>query len=1007
MKKILSFLLAAGLLMTASACSPAKTEDTSEYEETLPEETSEAVPPTLEELGLPIKEHLDPSITRPLADHIVGAESDAEPDRPLVIFDSTLEKYALYQDTEITRNETSSYAWNFGKQNQLVLNVPEDLSEYKAYSFWMYADPEDVGATFLVYFSSENQESEGIDYYSFWVNVEQEGWTYYSGLLNGCSVARQPRGWEQIDQINLTSIGWEQDNDMDTVLHLEKIILHTSTDALHSSGFVLDNAVAFSLNGPRAAYEDKVMNISLTDTSSVPFLEDGVYWLPLAVFAAVRDENADYNAADHVLQMTLDGVKYIYTGGSDTVVTDGGEQPLDFTVRIQGDALFAPHTYIMETFGYGEIYTDEMGVIVLSNVPDTYDLKKDLSLLLDIAYATLFTRPTGKEVVEDMYDHLGTDAHPRIMLTEDDFDRLREYSNTDKAFQTMLTALKAKYGVGSTEFTDEPVKWELRDGVRLLYVSREAKDRIIPWCMLWQLTGDDRYAERVWEEVEALCSFPDWHPEHFLDTAEICYPMAIAYDWLYDYWTPEQRSVMEQAVLNMGLLPGLDRYEGRASIWGDNNWTGVCNGGLTAAALAYATALPEACTAVLGYAMMDVEKGMYTYAPDGGYLESPGYWTYGTDYLHVMMSALDSACGTNYGLYHSPGFADSAYFTAYFETEYGSWGFHDASSGVIDAACLSWFARKSMDPSIQYLRSKSLQAGVVKTNIYDIMWYDPENTADKAEMPLDSMYTQVGAVTMRNTWGTGAVFTGLHGGDNQANHGDLDIGNFILYGRGQKFITELGADDYNIPDYFGTRRWTYYRKRAEGQNTLVIGDVSVSEPDQNKNAVSDFPRVESCENASIAVVDMAPAYESVSEGQRGLYFTENRSTVILQDEISLSSPEMVRWIAHTEGEITIGEGGRTAVIRCGTEKLYCEIVSDDSSLVFSTGAAESFDPAYSVTDGEYSRAGISRLMIVTREPVIAFHCAVAFRVIGSSTNLPEIGSLYTWTPIADWNAEQE
>ena len=52
--------------------------------------------------------------------------------------------------------------------------------------------------------------------------------------------------------------------------------------------------------------------------------------------------------------------------------------------------------------------------------------------------------------------------------------------------------------------------------------------------------------------------------------------------------------------------------------------------------------------------MRDVEKGMYTYAPDGGYLESPGYWSYGTDYLHVMMSSLDSACGTDYGLYNSP-----------------------------------------------------------------------------------------------------------------------------------------------------------------------------------------------------------------------------------------------------------------------------------------------------------------------------------------------------------------
>ena len=34
----------------------------------------------------------------------------------------------------------------------------------------------------------------------------------------------------------------------------------------------------------------------------------------------------------------------------------------------------------------------------------------------------------------------------------------------------------------------------------------------------------------------------------------------------------------------------------------------------------------------------------------------------------------------------------------------------------------------------------------------------------------------------------------------------------------------MGPDDYNLPGYFGKRRWNYYRLRAEGHNTLTIDD---------------------------------------------------------------------------------------------------------------------------------------------------------------------------------------
>jgi len=1019
MKRILSLVLAAVMLLPAAACSPAEkpldSETTLPVETTVPdttaapETTTEAVTEPAEtepvwDPAWPKKEHADASVTRKLSLNLLssGDANKEDADKPLVVFNAADPKYQKLHTPEIHKLADVSMKWIYDVTASWTFNVPADLSAYEAYSFWVYAPEGTVGETFYMYFGSENSATDGIDYYGKSFKMQSEGWNFFSGYLGAFSINRTPLGWDKIDKLTLTSTGWSQTNRASTVLYLDNITLHTNAKMVNTTGIALGDAFAFSVDGPRAVYDNETVEISYIDDTSVVFEESGTYWLPLSVFAAILDKNSDYNAASRTLNMTLGGRKYTFVGEKNTVVVDGKSEKLDFTVRVKGDSLFVPHTYAQSLFGYGSLYTDEMGLVILSKEPRNYDLHKELKALLNISYTTLFTRPSGEEVLADMYDNLGGDVHPRIMLTENDFDRLRGYYETDETFKKWVGELDKKYGITSTAYTESPVKWELTDGVRLLSISRKAKNKIIPFCFLYQITGREVFARRAWREVEALVNFKDWHPEHFLDTAEICYPMAIAYDWLYDYLTPEQRAKMEKATLEFGLNPGLDRYEGRTGSWGDNNWTGVCNGGLTAAALAYASALPDACTRVLDGAMRDVEKGMYTYAPDGGYLESPGYWSYGTDYLHVMMSSLDSACGTDYGLYNSPGFAESAYFTAYFETEDGAWGFHDSGSGVSDTNCLSWFGKKSGDPSVNRLRRNSVDNGVKALHVYDLMWYDPKNIVDSVKLNLDSFYTEVGSVSMRSTWENDAIFVGLHAGDNAASHGDLDIGNFVLDAAGRRFLVELGSDYYNLPAYFGASRWNYYRKRAEGQNTLVIGDVSYKKPDQNAKAVGSFTRVENNESSSIAVVDMTPAYDAVTDGKRGVLFTDNRSTVILQDEVHMSSANTVRWGVHTKGRVTINAGGRSAFIQSGTYFLYCEIVSADQSLQFTTADANSYDPAYKNSSGEYSRSGIRRLMIVTPDKVKDFEVAVVFKVVTLDDVAPALGETYQWTPMKDW-----
>jgi hypothetical protein len=74
-----------------------------------------------------------------------------------------------------------------------------------------------------------------------------------------------------------------------------------------------------------------------------------------------------------------------------------------------------------------------------------------------------------------------------------------------------------------------------------------------------------------------------------LDTAELSAAFGIAYDWLYDLWTPDQKSQIISTLLKYGLQPGVTQVTTGAGWWRNNitgNWNCVCNSGLTMASLA-------------------------------------------------------------------------------------------------------------------------------------------------------------------------------------------------------------------------------------------------------------------------------------------------------------------------------------------------------------------------------------------------------------------------------------
>jgi Heparinase II/III-like protein/Domain of unknown function (DUF4962) len=512
-------------------------------------------------------------------------------------------------------------------------------------------------------------------------------------------------------------------------------------------------------------------------------------------------------------------------------------------------------------------------------------------------------------------------AHSRLLATTEDFAQLKQRIASDSQIQSWHAKLQAQ---AQDMLSAPPSRYEIPDGLRLLATSRRVVNRVYTLALLYRLDGDQRYAERAWQELAAAASFPDWNPRHFLDTAEMTHAFAIGYDWLYDVWTPEQRATLHLAMVEKGLKAALPLYRAHSG-WTRvrHNWNQVCNGGIGMGALALADLEPELAGEVLHDALESIQLAMAEFAPDGAWKEGPGYWNYATSYNVVLLAGLQTALGTDFGLSQIGAFEQTGLFPIYLTGPLGrTFNYADGGDNAIFASQMFWLARKFNQPVLAWYERRATAPTAL-----DLLWYDPAGTSPKtAGLPLDKYFHGAEVAVLRSDWDNPqALFVGFKAGDNKANHSHLDLGSFVFDAAGVRWAMDLGADDYNLPGYFGGQRWSYYRLRAEGQNTLIINPTAA--PDQDPSAKTRITRFESTPKRAFAIADLTPAYaKNASRVWRGIALLD-REKLLVQDEIQADKPIELWWFMHTPASVSIEDGGRTAILQQVGAQLRAEILS--------------------------------------------------------------------------------
>lgn len=525
-------------------------------------------------------------------------------------------------------------------------------------------------------------------------------------------------------------------------------------------------------------------------------------------------------------------------------------------------------------------------------------------------------------------------THPRLFLATGGEVALKQRIAADPLWKSLQDGVLRE---ADRQLATKPVARVLI-GRRLLDKSRTALSRVLHLAFAWRLTGEQKYLDRARAELVAVAAFPDWNPPHFLDVAEMTTAVAIGYDWLYPALDEPTRAALRGAIVTKGLIASRT-----ANSWtkNTNNWNQVCNGGMTIGALAVAESEPALATEMIVRALNTVPLAMHEFSPDGAYPEGPGYWGYGTTFNVLLISALQSALGTDFGLTQQPGFLATA---DYYLHVIGPTGYYfnysDCGRGGrgVEPA-MFWLAAQRQQSSLLWNEWPKIAGanartggGRDRTDPMLLLWMAPNQS--KPGLPPALSWTGRGPTPVafhRSSWTPDASYVAIKGGSPSNSHAHMDVGTFVMESDGVRWADDLGSQEYHSLESKGvdlwnrkqdSDRWRVFRIGTSAHNVLMV--------DGRQQRVEGQAPIISAK-AGRTVVDTSGVYQGqLAKACRGVALATDR-TVLVQDEFTaLGQTATVRWAMVTRADVTIDRAGCATLTQNG-KKLSLRVVEPASA----------------------------------------------------------------------------
>ena len=411
----------------------------------------------------------------------------------------------------------------------------------------------------------------------------------------------------------------------------------------------------------------------------------------------------------------------------------------------------------------------------------------------------LFTTSLRAEVPD--YSKLTAADHPRLFLEDKEFETMK--SQIASGSSPHLAGLhKIIMDLCRRDaMKDSPLEYRLdASNKRLLHISRDALTRIFFCSYAYRYTGDRTYLEYAEKDLRTVCGFKDWNAgKHYLDTGEMAAAVAIGYDWLYNALGEDTKRMIERAFIDFAVNPARGKKGGAKFYRMTNNWNQVCNAGLVCGYLAMYEAFPERARELIEISVESNRKAMNKmYPPDGNYPEGPGYWGYGSTFEVLMLSALESCVGTDFGLSGTKGFSETGRYVLY---SYGATGkfynYSDCGESGAPSIALWYFADKFHSPDILYNELRLMEQGRYmnlghESRLLPLMMAFAKNIPQGGVKAPKGVYSGNGitpVVMLHTDWtfSESDVYLGIKGGGAGAQHSHMDAGSFVFDAEGVRW----------------------------------------------------------------------------------------------------------------------------------------------------------------------------------------------------------------------------
>jgi hypothetical protein len=210
------------------------------------------------------------------------------------------------------------------------------------------------------------------------------------------------------------------------------------------------------------------------------------------------------------------------------------------------------------------------------------------------------------------------------------------------------------------------------------------------------------------------------------------------------------------------------------------------------------------------------------------------------------------------------------------------------------------------------------------------------------------------------------LFLATHGGHNNESHNHNDVGDFIIYLKGEPMVIDAGRGNYTART-FGSQRYTLWFTQSTHHNLPIVNGVA-----QKEGLAFKATNVEALNNEKVAALsmDIAKAYPKeagIHQWKRTVALNKTKERVEIAEEYSLeAAPQALQQVFMTVCEVDSKIPGKV-VLRGTAAQL--ELVYDPSIWTVTTELPSTEGMEYSSFKTKWGGKVITRIVLTRTKPV--------------------------------------